>query len=311
MNIKQGLLLLNLGTPDGPDLLSVCRYLRTFLMDKRVVELPYFIRWPLVHGIILPFRSPNTTKLYQKVWQSKGSPLLVNTKALKDALVRQLDGRCEVEFGMRYGNPSIPAACQNLLDQGCEGITILPLFPQYSSAATGSALAEVFKFFKQVENIPSLRVINQFYDQNFYINALSEHISDCLEGQTPEFLLFSYHGLPAKFRNYQKQCEKTSDLIAQQLNLNPMQYGTSFQSRLGRIEWIRPYTDEYLSVLVEKGVKNLTITCPSFVSDCLETLEEINIGIRERWVELGGHSFEYLPCLNANPRWVEAILSVC
>lgn len=310
MNNKRGLLLLNLGTPDRPDLLSVCRYLRTFLMDRRVVDLPYFIRWPLVHGFILPFRSPKTTKLYQKIWQPEGSPLLVNTEALKDALAKRLEAQREVEFGMRYGNPSIPEACQKLLDKGCESITVLPLFPQYSSAATGSALAEVFKFFNQVENIPALQVIHQFYDEEFYIDALSAHIFEFLENQNTEFLLFSYHGLPAKFQAYKKQCEKTSDLLAQKLNLNVLQYGTSFQSRLGRIEWIKPYTDEFLNALIEKGIKNLTITCPSFVSDCLETLEEINIGIRERWMTLGGKAFYYIPCLNVHPGWIDHISSV-
>lgn len=310
MNNKRGFLLLNLGTPDRPDLLSVCRYLRTFLMDRRVVDLPYFIRWPLVHGFILPFRSPKTTKLYQKIWQPEGSPLLVNTVALKNALAKRLETRCEVEFGMRYGNPSISAACQKLLNKGCEFITVLPLFPQYSSAATGSALAEVFKFFNQVENIPALQVIHQFYDEEFYINALSKHISECLQNIELEFLLFSYHGLPAKFQDYKLQCEKTSDLIAQQLNFSTSQYGTSFQSRLGRIEWIKPYTDEFLNILIEKGIKNLTVTCPSFVSDCLETLEEINIGIRERWMALGGKSFCYIPCLNVYPGWIKGISSV-
>lgn len=310
MSNKKGVLLLNLGTPNAPSLVAVCSYLRTFLMDKRVIEIPYPVRWALVHMLILPFRSPKTTKLYQKIWQPAGSPLLVNTRELTEAVAKRLKGQYQVEFGMRYGNPSIESACKSLIQGECDEIHILPLFPQYSSAASGSALAEAYQYLSNLDNIPTLYGIHQFYQCEAYTNALSQHIMENVSSDKLEFLLFSYHGLPAKFKAYKQQCEETSHILAQRLNLSAAQYGTSFQSRLGRIEWLKPYTDEFLVELIERGVRNLTVTCPSFVSDCLETLEEINIGIRERWLALGGDSFNYIPCLNTHPLWVEAVVSL-
>ena len=303
---KKGILLINLGTPDSPSVLSVGRYLRTFLMDKRVIELPYIFRWALVHGLIIPFRTPSSAKLYKKIWCSKGSPLLINSQEFAESLNSYLGDEYEVSLGMRYGEPSISNACRALLNKECNEIVVVPLFPQYSSAATGSALEEVYRFFAKEEEIPQVTLINEFYQARFYIRSLAKHIYHYIQSLEFDCLLMSYHGLPKKFQTYRQQCALTSKLIAQTLGLSEKQYAYSFQSRLGRLEWLKPYTDEILKDLRDKGVKNLVVACPSFVADCLETLEEINIGIREEWMALGGENFYYIPCMNSNPDWIKA-----
>lgn len=312
--MKTGILLINLGTPDAPNTGAVRKYLREFLLDPRVVDLPFLLRLLLIYSVILPFRSPRSAKLYQKIWTEKGSPLLIHSKNFATALQKKLGDRFLVEIGMRYGNPSIASGLHKLLAQ-CRSIHISPLFPQYSEAATGSALENTLKILQKESVIPDLHIISKFFDHPKFISAVADVTRPILNEFKPDFLLMSYHGLPErqnqKMKNtryfcYQTQCLETSKLLAAAVQLNETQYTTSFQSRLGRIPWIKPYTDEMLPQLYQQGVRRLAIICPSFVADCLETLEEIGIRAREQWMQLGGEAFCLIPCLNSSAHWVEA-----
>lgn len=308
--IKRGLLLINLGTPQAPDVASVRRYLAEFLSDKRVIDLPCLFRYLLLYGIILPFRSKKTALAYQQIWSSEGSPLLVNSLALKAAVQTQLQNTYDVQLGMRYGEPSLKQALTAL--KNCHEITVLPLFPHYASASTGSALEVVLDYFKQQLTLPTLHVISSFYEHPAYISAQAALIKPYLDEH--DFVLFSYHGLPlrqlakASAPCYKTQCYTTSSLVAQALQL--AHYDTAFQSRLGRLPWIPPYTDQQLPLLAKKGIKRLLVVCPSFVADCLETLEEIGQAAKSQWFALGGTHFTLVPSLNTNPDWVKSLIQI-
>ncbi|MBX3708860.1 MAG: ferrochelatase [Gammaproteobacteria bacterium] len=329
---KKAILLINLGTPDHCDAQSVKRYLREFLLDPRVIDLPMIIRWPLVNLAIVPFRYQATTEAYQKIWQTTGSPLLTISQQLKNALAVELSQNYQVELGMRYGNPSIAAAWEKLKE--AESLTVVPLFPQYSSAATGSTIETLMKSLSKEWNIPQIKIIKDFYYYPEFVHAFAEQIRMNLAGKKVDKILFSYHGLPERHIKkshcqilcgpthacpnigqsnlycYRAQCYATTELIAKKLNLTPDQYVVSFQSRLGRIPWIKPYTDLLLPELLKKEIKNIAIVSPSFVADCLETLEEINIRAREQWSKLGGKEFIFIPCVNATPLWVKALANL-
>ena len=326
--MKKGLLLINLGTPDSTNSSDIKRYLRQFLTDKRVIDIPTLVRYLLVYGLIVPFRSKNTAHAYQSIWTSRGSPLMVYSQELASATQQLLRDEYQVALGMRYGSPSIEQALEEL--KTCHEMTIIPLYPQYSSAATGSSMEEVMRILSQREVIPSLHLISDFYDNRAFISSQSALIQSHLSKQS--HLLFSYHGIPERhiikggcktvcsedclpitLKNqacYRAQCFETSRLIAQELKLSPQQYSTAFQSRLGKTPWIRPYTDEILSELIERGIQNLAVSCPSFTVDCLETLEEIGLRLKEAWVHLGGKGFSLIPCLNSNKFWVEALVEL-
>lgn len=320
-----GFLLINLGTPQGADVPAVRSYLREFLTDKRVIDLPAPLRYLLVYAFILPFRPQKSAKAYQKIWTDEGSPLLVNTYKLSSQLQHLLGSQTTVAIGMRYGKPSIQDAINQL--SACTTITVLPLFPQYSSAATGSALEEAMRIFSSQEVMPSLKIIRDFYQHPAYVNAQAQKIKTYLSGS--DHLLFSYHGIPERQISksgckevcpaqcppissqnancYKAQCYETSQLLAKALQLNPKQYSTAFQSRLGKTPWIKPYTDEVLRELAANGVKHLSIACPSFVADCLETLEEIGMQAKKQWLSMGGEQLTLIPCMNDDPTWVSAI----
>lgn len=327
---KKGILLINLGTPDNPNVKSVRRYLKEFLSDPRVIDLPFIMRWLLLHLFILPTRPKKSAEAYQKIWTDSGSPLLVHSDALKNALALALGDNYQVELGMRYGNPRIKTSLNKLKD--CHEVVILPLFPQYSSAATGSAIEKSIKLIAKQWNIPQITIINHFYNHPGFITAYADIIKN--SNTENNFILFSYHGLPERHINksqcksncdrmnscpqideknsfcYRAQCYTTSDLLAKSLKLKPNQYTTAFQSRLGKTPWIQPYTDTIFSELIQQGVKNLTVVCPSFVADCLETLEEIGIRARKDWQILGGNEFTLVPCLNNHPLWIKALQSI-
>lgn len=306
-----GILLINLGTPDAPTENAVRHYLDEFLSDPYVITLPKFLRDILVQKIILPVRPKKSTHAYSQIWTNAGSPLLIHSVALKNKLYEKLSGHYCVSLGMRYGNPSIESAVRELQNAACEKIIVLPLFPQYSHAATQSAIDCAMRAFKKLNYSPLIQIIEQFYQDDFYIQSIAALIGNALEKNQTDFLLLSYHGLPKrkidKKRNYQEQCFVTSQRIAEILNLPTQKYQTSFQSRLGFTKWIGPYTDHAIKNLRKKDIKNLSIACPSFVVDCLETLEEINIRLREQWMELGGEQFELIPCLNSNEEWIRAL----
>lgn len=328
--MKRGLLLINLGTPDNCDLKSVCRYLAEFLTDKRVIELPKLIRYSLVFGVILPLRAIKVTKAYQSIWMQNESPLRYYSEQLREKTQEKLKSNYTVVLGMRYGNPSIDQAIKKIAH--CDEITILPLYPQYSSAATGSAIEEALKIIQKNRIIPNIRIIKDFFDNQYFIQATAKLIKPLIKNK--EHVLFSYHGLPEKYiqttsckvichktcpstknaRNahlcYKYQCNKTTDLIAQELNLAANQYSFSFQSRVGKTPWIKPYTDEILLKLAKQGIKKLAIVCPSFLVDCLETLEEIAIQAKQKWHELTGNELTVIPCLNDNQLTVDFISKI-
>jgi ferrochelatase len=326
--MKRGLLLINLGTPNSTEIADVSRYLRVFLTDKRVIDIPALIRYLLVYVLIVPFRSKKSAHAYKAIWTEQGSPLLLHSQNLVNHLQKTMGAEYKIALGMRYGNPSITNALNDL--KGCKSITILPLYPQYSSSATGSSIDEVMRIISTYEVIPSLNIIRDFYHHPAYISTQAQIIKMHLPEH--DHLLFSYHGIPERQIHkagceqvcaevcppisennqgcYKAQCHQTTQLLAKELKLNPNQYSTAFQSRLGKTPWIKPYTEEILAELAAKGIKNLVISCPSFVADCLETLEEIGIRARTQWQKLGGEQFTMIPCLNDTPQWITAITSI-
>lgn len=327
--MKKGLLLINLGTPDKPDTSSVRKYLREFLADPRVLTLPTPLRNILLYGFILPFRTKNTAAAYQSIWAAEGSPLRQISLKLLKKVQQRLGDEVLVSFGMRYGSPSIQTAIEEL-DQ-CTHITILPLYPQYSSAATGSSIQKALGYFTDKTIIPSLKIIRDFHNHPAFINAQAELIKPYVNHH--DYILFSYHGLPQQHlvdggctkkcetascpsttkkdtACYRAQCLQTTSSIAQALELTPQQYSSSFQSRLGRTPWIKPYTDDELRRLAQSNIKNLAIACPSFVTDCLETLEEIGIRANQQWQKLGGERLTLIPCLNDSDQWVNALVDI-
>lgn len=326
--MRSGLLLINLGTPNSADTAAVRSYLRQFLIEKRVIDLPAVLRFLLVYGLILPFRSRKSALAYQKIWTKEGSPLLVESLHLVQELQAELGDNYKVALGMRYGNPSIADALKTLAQ--CNSITVLPLYPQYSSAATGSSIEQLMRALLPKAVIPSLRIISDFYQHPAYINAQAQLIQQHL--MADDYLIFSYHGIPerqilasgcdsvcngvcpmVKEQNpfcYKAQCHQTSTLLAQELKKDKLQYSTAFQSRLGKTPWIKPYTDELLVELAGKGIKNIAVACPSFVTDCLETLEEIGIRAQQQWKNLGGERFTLVPSMNADLSWVKALVQI-
>lgn len=323
---KIGVLLINIGTPDAPVTLAVRRYLKQFLSDPRVVDLPKPIRWLILNFFILPFRPKYSAQLYRKIWTAKGSPLLVHSRAFCKEVGKNLGDDFYVVLGMRYGHPSIDSALKKL-QASCNKIVVLPMFPQFSLSATESALFEV----KNKSRNKNLIFIDRFFDNSEYINSLVTVVLETIRNFEPDFFLFSYHSIPEKhlksfcrldFCNrrtkcpaisslnsncYRAQCFTTSDLLARQLKLGSIYYGVSFQSRLNRTAWIRPYTDQYLIALAKKRIKRLVVICPSFVADCLETLEEIGIRAHAQWEKLGGEELRLVPSLNSHPKWVKVV----
>lgn len=311
-----GILLINLGTPEALTRTAVSDFLREFLMDPYVITLPYFLRKLLVEFIVKK-RIDTSLAAYQKIWTEQGSPLLVNSQKLQLALQKKLGENYCVQLGMRYGTPNIETALKNVAH--CEKIIVLPLFPQYARATTFSAL-ENFRSIYQLSTsthrslarrasaaLPKIQTIDHFYDQDFYTHAYAKNINATLAKNNAEFLLLSFHSLPKKNSDaveYERQCHVTAEKITR-LVRGP-NFAVTFQSRLGFTKWLTPYTDETLIELRKKNIERLCIACPSFVTDCIETLEEINLRLREQWIALGGKTFDVVPCLNDDAHWVES-----
>jgi ferrochelatase len=330
---KIGILLVNLGTPKNPSFIEIAKYLREFLSDPRVIDLPKIIRLILVYVIILPTRPFKAKQAYSKIWSKAGSPLRYISNNVTTKLQQKIEENYLVAGSMRYGEPSIASGVQKLKD--CSKIIVLPLFPQYSSAATGSATEKAMNEISKLWNIPDIQIINSFYQHESFIKAYSNNISAQLKQQKHAFLLFSYHGLPTRHiaksnctytcaggsnpcpsitkKNhfcYKAQCYATSKLIAKELELDQESYSTSFQSRLGKTPWIPPYTDDMLLLLREREIENLVIACPAFVTDCLETLEEIGMEAKKTWLQLGGKNLTLVPCLNDDDLWISSIIDI-
>lgn len=318
-NEKIGVLLTNLGTPDEPKTGALRRYLKEFLSDPRVVETPRLLWWCILNLVILNIRPSRSAKAYQTVWTDQGSPLLFHTKAqaekVRAKLTEQYGDDVVVEFAMRYGNPSVDSVIDNMMKQGVTKLVVLPLYPQYSATTTASTFDAVSKALTKRRQIPELRFINHYHDDAGYIDALAHKIEQhwAVNGRA-EKLILSYHGIPKRYLTngdpYHCECYKTSRLVAQKLGLNESQYMTTFQSRFGREEWLKPYTDHTLQGLAKQGIKSIQVVCPGFSSDCLETIEEIGIENRDYFLEAGGERFEYIEALNSDDNHINALASV-
>ncbi len=314
-----GVLVVNLGTPDAPTPGALRRYLKQFLWDPRVVEIPRALWWLILHGIVLPTRPARSAKNYAKIWTPDGSPLLAigkrQAQALRDVLMQRVKGPVHVELAMRYGNPSIVSALEKLRAAKARRIVVLPLYPQYSATTTASTFDAIADVLKRWRWIPELRFVNQYHDDAGYIQALVSSIREIWEkhGQ-PRKLLFSFHGIPK--RNlllgdpYHCHCQKTARLIAERLQLKEDQWQLTFQSRFGKAEWLKPYTQQTLVELAKKGTTNVHVVCPGFPADCLETLEEIDGENREAFLHAGGKDFRYIPALNDGAEHIHALAAI-
>lgn len=313
---KIGVLITNLGTPDAPTTSALRRYLKQFLWDPRVVEVPRPLWWLILNGVILNIRPPRSAKAYATVFTDEGSPLLFHTRhqaaALNEALKKQGHDHLVVDFAMRYGNPSIDSVLQNMLDQGVRKLLVLPLYPQYSASTTASTFDAISQDFQRRRWLPELRFITHYHDYQPFIRAAATRIkAHWDEHGRADKLMFSYHGVPKKYLlngdPYHCECHKTSRLLAEELDLAEGEYLTTFQSRFGREEWLKPYTDETLKSLPGQGIKSVQIFCPGFSADCLETIEEIGEENREYFMHAGGERYEYISALNDRPEHIEAL----
>lgn len=331
-----GLLLINLGTPEHPTVPAVRRYLREFLSDPRVLDMPSWKRWLLLNLIILPRRSKQSAAVYRKIWTDEGSPLLLYTQALSRAVQARFGDTTRVECAMRYGTPSIHSALERFQQHGVSRLVVFPLYPQYATSSYGSSIEAVYRLASQYWNSPSLYVIPPFYDHPGYIEAFSEQGRALIDEVHPDWVLFSYHGLPERHclksdlsRShclktetccetiradhpwcYRAHCYATTHALVEKLSLPANRWSISFQSRLGRERWIHPYTDHVITELAQKGCKRVVVFSPAFVADCLETLEEIAISLNEQFIHAGGEKVWLVPSLNANPRWVDAVVDI-
>lgn len=313
--MKPGVLLINLGTPSASTPKAVRDYLAEFLSDRRVVELPACLWQPLLKFVILPIRARRSAKLYQSIWMDEGSPLTVYTQRLAKKLQISLADQFKVVLAMRYGKPNLEAGLQELLAAGVSSIVILPLYPQYSAATTASCFDKISQLLQQSRLIPNLRFIASYFDHPLYIQAITHRIKQFRAEQAKNsYLLFSFHGLPQRCIElgdpYQQQCVTTVGLIAECLRLSADEYQLVFQSRFGKAQWLQPYCEVVLQQLPAQGIKNVTIICPGFVVDCLETLEEISKRYRELFLKAGGENFNYIPALNDSADQVQLLTSL-
>ncbi len=331
----RGILLINLGTPASPAVADVRRYLREFLLDPRVIDLPTLARWLLVHVLVLPFRPRQSASAYRKIWTRRGSPLLFHGQDLAEKVGSALGA--PVELGMRYQDPSIAAALRRLLDRRVQRIVALPLFPQYSGAAWASAVEKLQEEARKLPDLPPLEVIPPFYEAPAFVDAVAAVAAPHLETFQPHKVLMSFHGLPVRqiLKNdlaggrhclaqpdccarmgpanhycYRAQCHATARALANKLHLKEDAYEVAFQSRLGRTPWIEPHADKRLAELPREGARRLLVLCPSFVADCLETLEEIGMRGRETFLAAGGEELCLVPCPNSAQPWVDGVVKL-
>jgi protoporphyrin/coproporphyrin ferrochelatase len=331
---KTGVLLINLGTPDSTSTPDVRKYLRQFLLDRRVIDVPYLQRWLLINLIIAPFRAPKSAKLYKEVWLEEGSPLKVYSLKLKDLLANALGEEYEVELAMRYQSPSIESTVKRWEHRGLSKIIIIPLFPQYASASTGSATEEAMRVIQQWELIPNLDIVENFFEHPLFIDAFVDLGRKYMQVQDFDHVVFSYHGLPERqilkasveghcklggccahytANNkycYRAQCFETTRLLVEKLGLQKDQYTVCFQSRLGKTPWIKPYADDVIPELAKAGKKKILFFSPSFVADCLETIEEGGEEYKELFLHAGGEHWQLVESLNVSPMWVECLKDI-
>ena len=329
---KTGVLLVNLGTPDSPSVPDVRKYLREFLMDKRVIDIPFIARWMLVNLIIAPFRAPKSAKVYKELWEERGSPLMFHGLDLKEKLIKQLGPNYVVALGMRYQNPSIALALNELLKQNVKKIIVLPLFPQYASATTGSVIEQVMDDIKGRLVLPEIEFISQYPDDDGMIKTFAKLGRQYMDKMQYDLFVFSYHGLPERqirkssiddycqlnssccstyhTKNqfcYRAQCYLTSRKLAEALQLSDDQYSVFFQSRLGKDPWIQPYAEDEIKRMAAEGIKKILIFSPAFTADCLETTLEVGEEFKELFIEEGGEEWQLVESLNSEDLWVKSL----
>lgn len=330
---KTGVLLLNVGSPEKPETRAVRAYLRQFLSDPRVIDIAAWKRAIILNCFILPFRPKRSAAAYRAIWTDRGSPLIALTLDFAEALQQRLGDQALVAVGMAYGKPSIAEALDKLIAEPVENIVVLPMFPQYASATTGSVLEAAFRLAATHYNVPALQVVPPFFANTGFLDTWAQVAQPELDEFAPGHVLFSFHGLPERqikkgdasggcclvkptccdtstpenLHCYRRQCFETARGIAERLGLDEDHYSVSFQSRLGREPWLQPYTDETIAMLASNGLDRLAVLCPAFVTDCLETLEEIGIAGKKTFLENGGHAYRIVPCLNVHPAWVETV----
>ena len=329
---RTGVLIVNLGTPDSPSVPDVRKYLRQFLMDERVIDIPYLNRWFLINMIIAPFRAPKSAKVYKQLWRPDGSPLKTYGYSVKDKLQKALGEDFVVELAMRYQSPSIEGAVKSLRAKCLTRIVVVPFFPQYASASTGSVYKAVMEAIKDWEVLPEIQFVNRFLDHPKFIEAFADLGKKYMAQHEYDHILFSYHGIPERqitkgdvtrhycqfgsccdvldHRNqhcYRAQCYETTRLLVKAMGLPEGKYTTSFQSRLGKTPWIKPYTDEVIPELAKKGVKSVLAFSPSFVADCLETTIEVGEEYKELFEKEGGHHWQLVESLNDSEIWIETL----
>jgi len=314
-----GILLINLGTPEAPTTPAVRAYLREFLSDPRLVEIPRPIWWIVLNLFVLRTRPKRSAERYAQIWMGDGSPLKVHTERQTIMLRGYLGERAKfpmvVDYAMRYGKPSIADKLQQLKAHNCDRILLLPLYPQYSASATASALDAAFARFSRMRDMPALRTVKHFHDHPGYIAALAQNVREYwMTSGRPDRLLMSFHGVPRatldKGDPYHCECHKTARLLAEALSLKQDQYQVAFQSRFGRAEWLKPYTADVLVEFGKQKLGRVDVICPGFVSDCLETLEEIAIEGKTAFVQAGGREYHYIPCLNERDDWIHALTDI-
>lgn len=332
---KDGILLINTGSPDSPETPDVRRYLKQFLSDPRVIDIAPLARWILVNVVILPFRPKQSGEAYASIWTDRGSPLISHSEDFRDRLRERLP-ECLVEIGMAYGRPSVPEGMERLLKQGAKRIVIVPMFPQYASATVGSVLELSYKTAAEKMNVPAVTALPPFYEEPEFLDAWTAIARPQLDEFKPDHIVMSYHGLPERhifkgdptgshclkrgdccdhYREanpmcYRAHCFATTRGIAERLGLGPNDYTLAFQSRLGRDPWLTPATDETIAELAKKGVKRLAVLSPAFVADCIETIEEIGMQAKETFEENGGTDFRLVTSLNSEPVWADAFTGI-
>ncbi|GGW83521.1 ferrochelatase [Alteromonas halophila] len=316
---KIGVLITNLGTPEQPTTRALRSYLKEFLSDPRVIEVPRLLWWLILNLVILRIRPRRSAKAYETVWTDEGSPLLAITKAQAEALSH----KCKeaygedviVDYAMRYGKPAIRDVLDSLFERGAEKLIVLPLYPQYCASTTGSTFDAIASDFTQRRWLPELRFVNHYHDHPPFIRALADKIRAHWDTHgRADKLLFSYHGIPRRYLTngdpYHCECYKTSRLLAEELALKPDEYMTTFQSRFGREEWLKPYTDETLKAFPDQGVQSVQVCCPGFSADCLETIEEIGEENREYFMHAGGKRYEYIAALNSDASHIDMMFDL-
>ncbi|NVK54114.1 MAG: ferrochelatase [Alteromonadaceae bacterium] len=316
---KIGVIVTNLGTPNAPTKGALKPYLKEFLSDPRVVEVPRLLWWLILNGVILNIRPGRSAKAYETVWSEQGSPLMVHTRAQAQALAarceREFGGHVVVDYAMRYGDPAVTKVIEKMLSQGVRKLLVLPLYPQYSASTVGSTFDAVAQDFQQRRWLPDFRFISHYHDRPGYIQAVADSIKQHWNNHgRADKLIMSYHGIPMRYLMngdpYHCECLKTSRLVAEALGLNNAEYMTTFQSRFGREEWLKPYTDETLKSLPGEGVKSIQVVCPGFSADCLETIEEIGEENRDYFLQAGGERYEYIPALNSEPAHIDMLFDL-